>query len=85
MEKTDAVIAEEGVVDVKNQTEKSSVLSPLPLQKRGDSGVATEFSSLTPARKNEQSHIAHEIDTAELPEKSAPPQARLQVYPCNVF
>ncbi|XP_010317551.1 CDT1-like protein a, chloroplastic isoform X1 [Solanum lycopersicum] len=69
MEKTDAVIAEEGVVDVKNQTEKSSVLSPLPLQKRGDSGVATEFSSLTPARKNEQSHIAHEIDTAELPEK----------------
>lgn len=69
MEKTDAVIAEEGVLDVKNQTEKSSVLSPLPLQKRGDTGVATEFSSLTPAKKNEQSHITHEIDIAELPEK----------------
>lgn len=74
MEKTDDVVAEEGVLDVKNQsfllgTEKSSVLSPLPLQKRGITGVATDFSSSTPAKKNEQSHITHEIDIAELPEK----------------
>lgn len=77
MEKTDAVVAEEGVLEVKNQsfvlgTEKSSVLSPLPLQKREITGVATDFSSLTPAKKNEQSHITREIDIAELPEKSAP-------------
>ncbi|XP_055828347.1 CDT1-like protein b isoform X2 [Solanum dulcamara] len=74
MEKTDAVVAEAGVLEVKNQsfvlgTEKSSVLSPLPLQKREITGVATDFSSLTPAKKNEQSLITREIDIAELPEK----------------
>ncbi|XP_059304187.1 CDT1-like protein a, chloroplastic isoform X2 [Lycium ferocissimum] len=74
MEKTDNAVAEEGVLDLKNQsfllgTEKSSFQSPLPLEKRGITGVATGFSSVTPARKNEQSHITHEIDIAELPEK----------------
>ncbi|KAJ8536634.1 hypothetical protein K7X08_035035 [Anisodus acutangulus] len=70
MEKTDHVVAEEGALDVKNQSfllgaEKSSVLSPLPLQKRGITGVAT----VTPAKKNEQSPVTHEIDIDELPEK----------------
>ncbi|KAM3319369.1 CDT1-like protein a, chloroplastic [Capsicum chacoense] len=74
MEKIDDLVAEEGVMDVKDQsfmpgTEKSSVLSPLPLEKMGTAGAATEFSSLTPAKKDEQSHITHEIDIAELPEK----------------
>lgn len=74
MEKTDDIVAEGGVMDVKNQSfllgrEKSSVLSPLPLEKKGTAGAATDFSSLTPAKKNEQSHVTHEIDIAELPEK----------------
>lgn len=76
MEKTDTNVSE-GVPDVKNQsflveTEKSSVLSPLPLEKTGITAVATDFSSSTPVKQNEQSHITHEIDIAELPEKSAP-------------
>ncbi|CAN4085378.1 unnamed protein product [Withania somnifera] len=75
MEKVDDVVAEEGVLDVKNQTflrgtEKLSVQSPLSLEKRGVTGAATDFSSLTPAKKDEQSYITHEIDIAELPEKS---------------
>lgn len=73
MEKTDTNVSE-GVPDVKNQsflveTEKSSVLSPLPLEKTGITAVATDFSSSTPVKQNEQSHITHEIDIAELPEK----------------
>ncbi|CAN4087889.1 unnamed protein product [Withania somnifera] len=73
MEKTDDIVAE-GVLEAKNQTfllgtEKSSVLSPLPLEKSGITGDATDFSSLTPMKKNEQSHSTHEIDIAVLPEK----------------
>ncbi|XP_075107901.1 CDT1-like protein a, chloroplastic isoform X2 [Nicotiana tabacum] len=77
MEKIDHEVTKERVLDVKNQSfllgeEKSSVLSPLPLQKRGiavGNSIGTDFSSWTPEKKNEQSHTKHEIDIAELPEK----------------
>ncbi|XP_009792289.1 CDT1-like protein a, chloroplastic isoform X3 [Nicotiana tabacum] len=77
MEKTDHEVTKEGVLDVKNQSclleaEKSSVLSPLPLQKRGiavGNSIGTDFSSWTPEKKNEQSHTKHEIHIAELPER----------------